>query len=399
MIFSARRCDSAGLDITYTWSDPLTPAPIQKSGDTELEEAALLFNLAALASKQSADCDRTTIEGLSEATSYQRDVCAFLAYLGEHVSPRLSPEFRTHDIGQVNVLFLEKMSLGQAQQLCFESACLSGKSASILAKLAKKSAELFGEAVSVLDVAAAAPTVPGQPKQFYPDKSWRTHAHAKTKLFAAYSEFYQAKVHNADDDNGLEVTRLREAAELLTEMQGIVKGTLTGSRLHAVMRKLQDDVQLALRKAEKDNVNVYMCRIPPYDTIPVIAGVLIVKPSAIDDLVAIGEEADDLRGLFRTIVPEVTTRTISKFTDMADQLVRKLVDSMEAVSETAQVSLRLWELPECLACVDRIPETLIPENTRTALEKVSQFSKWSSYTARDIARPVLTAPQSTSIPS
>mmetsp|Transcript_40477 Transcript_40477/g.128995 ORF Transcript_40477/g.128995 Transcript_40477/m.128995 type:complete len:303 (-) Transcript_40477:379-1287(-) len=96
----------------------------------------------------------------------------------------------------------------------------------------------------------------------------------------------------------------------------------------------------------------------------------MVKPTA-----PAGLELQPGEALFSNIVPDNSTKALSRYTDMVDQVIREESDKLQACSDDARVRLREWELPDVLYALDgqQVGGAIgVPESVKVVLEEIDQ---------------------------
>jgi programmed cell death 6-interacting protein len=63
-------------------------------------------------------------------------------------------------------------------------------------------------------------------------------------------------------------------------------------------------------------------------------------------------KAEDETSLFKSIVPDSSAKSMSKYTDMRDAKTRKLFDDVVQLSDEARLRLAEWDLPDLLQNAD-----------------------------------------------
>lgn len=129
------------------------------------------------------------------------------------------------------------------------------------------------------------------------------------------------------------------------------------------LKMLEKECMLNLSKYEKENNTVYLERVPAADNVPSIVGAQLVKATSPSFLT-------DIKGtdLFTSVVPESSTKALSKYTDMVDKVYREALDKLAQSSDDARIRLREWELPDLLIALDSGSAAGLPDNLRAELE-------------------------------
>ncbi|CAG9461626.1 unnamed protein product [Pedinophyceae sp. YPF-701] len=366
---------SALHDISFSWSESFNSKNRNDAGDLLVEKASVLFNLGAVLSKLAQEQDRSEPEGVARACQLLQEAAGTFQALREHDATRLDSP--APDLTQEALTFLERLALAQAQQCCFERAATDGKSHQLCARLALHAAELFSSATR----AAERP-----PLSSYLDVSWPAHSRCKDSMYRAYAELCMARHHREKDENTSELARLREAHRLMATARHVAsRGLSHDTKLENALLMLEEDVNAALNKAERENNTVYLARIPEHSTLPEIQPAPLVRAIQPD---LKPREAQDY---FRNIVPESATRAVSKYTDMVDRAVRDTLDALAEASDEARAKLRLWDLPDALLALrsgeeggasatslpDALREDLIRIESRGGLRMLQELQEQS----------------------
>lgn len=345
------------IPLCFTWFDAFRNTKKYEQYNIHFEKAAIMFNLGAIQSQVALAADRKTEEGLKESAKFFQESAGSYAYLRDVAclkveSPRpidLSPECAT---------MLEKLMLAQAQECVLETATLGKKSPAILARLAKQAATYYDECARLLS---------NPPLNQHFDRSWLSHATVKCQLYEAEAMAQSGAAFSASQDvDGVakEIARLRAVLSLLGTTRKEAKSA--SKELQEATALKEEAAATRLTRAEKENATVYLQRVPLNSDLPAIAPASLVKSVAPSELRPVQEA-----GMFKGVVPESSARSLSKYTDMVDALIRQQMEKLAAASDDARLRLREWELPEALHALDSSNATAsLPEALRVELESV-----------------------------
>ena len=350
------------VNLSFTWYDAFQPTKHSEQANLHFEKAAIGFNIAAAISQYALESDRRTEAGLSNAVRLFQEAAGAFAYLRDATSLKVDAP-RPIDLSPECAAMLERLMLAQAQECVLEKGIAGGKQPATLARLAKQVALFYDDTSRLLS---------SKPLSDHFDRSWQAHAAVKSLLFHLEADLQNA-AHLRDEDfiKGVanEIAQLKASKISLDSAKKEAKSASKELQENVVEKERLVSERLA--KAERENSMVYLQRIPAAADLPGVTPACLVKavtPSDID--LTVSSSSDKL---FKGVVPESTTRALSKYTDMVDSLIRKQTDALDAASDEARLKLREWELPESLLALE--PEgsvAALPDAVRLDLEKVEQ---------------------------
>ena len=112
----------------------------------------------------------------------------------------------------------------------------------------------------------------------------------------------------------------------------------------------------ALDVANKENEQIYLLRVPHSDSLPAISPASLVKgPVAAGAIRGKIEPGDDETALFAGIMPESSTKALSKYTVEADHAVREALSKLNAATDDARTLLATLDLPATLNATCEAP--------------------------------------------
>jgi len=135
------------------------------------------------------------------------------------------------------------------------------------------------------------------------------------------------------------------------------------------LKLLEGDCMSNLAKFEKQNNTVYLERVPAPDMVPAIVGAQLVKSNT-PEFLSDGKGSE----VFTSVVPESSTKALSKYTGMVDKVYREQMDRLAQSSDDARIKLRQWELPDLLVALDSGSAAGLPDNLRAELEEVAKHN-------------------------
>lgn len=320
----------------------------------------MVFNLGAVTSQQALACDRSTEPGLRESASLFQEAAGYFAALREGLCLRLERP-PPADLSPEACDMLCHLMLAQAQECIFEKAAGDGKSAALLARLARQTAIFYDECSQLLS---------SSPLSSHFDRSWAAHAAVKSALHGAEALAQAGSASGAADALGgvaQEIARLRVAKVKLAEAKREAKNASKELQESVAYKESAIDTRLA--KADRENATIYLQRIPDGGDLPAIVPVALAKPTTPGDLSAAGDKASTM---FSSVIPDTATRSLSRYSDLLDSLVRGATDKLAAASDEARLRLREWELPEALQALEPGALASIPDGLRSDLDEIER---------------------------
>lgn len=348
------------VGLTFCWQDAFRPQRRTQQTNIHFEKAAVIFNLAAAASQRALSTDRKEQGGLIDSARGFQEAAGLFKALSEGSALKLD-EPRPVDVSPECASMLEKLMLAQAQECVLEKASSDKKAAATLARIAKHAAVLYDDCHQMLS---------SKPLSDHFDRTWEAHTKVKALLHHIEAEFHNAAdLREKDDIKGVanEIAQLRESKAMISTAKREAK---------SASQELQDNVASKerqvcdrLSRAEKENANIYLQRVPQAIDLPSVIPAALVKPLPPKTL----DSTPESRSLFKGVVPEPIMKALSRYTDMVDGLIRNQVDKLESALDDVRLRLREMELPESLQYLEpRGCLTIMPESLREDLKVIEQ---------------------------
>ncbi|MEW5310155.1 MAG: hypothetical protein WDW38_001981 [Sanguina aurantia] len=253
--------------LAFTWSDAFRPRNKLSQTNIHYEKAAVLFNLGAILSQQALACDRQSTEGLTLACKGFQEAAGVFQHLRESESNKMDSPGSV-DVGAECAAMLERLMLAQAQECVYHRACLGATLPQTLARIAKQTHAMYADA----ERSFSSPLL----KDHF-DKGWASHVQLKGSVFDIESLTQSAKFLHTEQRVNVEIAVLQEAFKRLQSTKKFASAVSADAL--ASVAAIQESVQFALTKAEKDNSTVYLMRVPLFAEAPAISGALLVKAS------------------------------------------------------------------------------------------------------------------------
>ncbi|MEW5305101.1 MAG: hypothetical protein WDW36_007663 [Sanguina aurantia] len=337
--------------LAFTWSDAFRPRNKLSQTNIHYEKAAVLFNLGAILSQQALACDRQSTEGLTLACKGFQEAAGVFQHLRESESNKMDSPGSV-DVGAECAAMLERLMLAQAQECVYHRACLGATLPQTLARIAKQTHAMYADA----ERSFSSPLL----KDHF-DKGWASHVQLKGSVFDIESLTQSAKFLHTEQRVNVEIAVLQEAFKRLQSTKKFASAVSADAL--ASVAAIQESVQFALTKAEKDNSTVYLMRVPLFAEAPAISGALLVKASRPAGL-------DSGEPLFTGLVPDGCAKALSKYTDAVDSLIRAQLDKLAGATDAARIKLRECELPDTLEALEARSLTALPEAARRDIEDI-----------------------------
>ncbi|KAK9676291.1 hypothetical protein RND81_11G067000 [Saponaria officinalis] len=340
--------------LQFTWFDAFRPKNKSSQVNIHLEKAAVLFNLGAVYSQIGLGFDRTTVEGRKGAVHSFAMAAGVFAYLRDNVAVKAGGGggSATVDVSVECVGMLERLMLAQAQECCFESTIARGSTPGVCAKISRQVGIYYEEALAALSIA---------PLNQHFDKTWIAHVQLKASLFYAEACYrYSLELHEKEEI-AQEIARLNSGITALSAVKKSVKGA--PAQLLDAANKLEASLNRNLERAMKENDRVYLQRVPPASSLPPLPAFSMVKPLPVDEIFDASKE-----NMFLSLVPDSSTKALSRYTEMVDDVIRTQAEKLQQGSELARVRLREMDLPESLLSLEG--NASLPDNLKEDVEAV-----------------------------
>ncbi|KAK7269836.1 hypothetical protein RIF29_22598 [Crotalaria pallida] len=323
--------------LTFVWFDAFKPKNKSSQPNIHLEKASVLFNLGAVYSQIGLSYDRNTVDGRRQASHAFIAAAGSFAYLRENASVKASVGGSgTVDLSVECAGMLEKLMLAQAQECVFENSIAKGSTPGVCSKISRQVGLYYEEALAALTVA---------PLTQHFDKSWLAHVHLKAALFHAEACYrYGLELHEKEEI-AEEIARLRSAVNVLSEAKKNSKGA--AAQILDVISKLEVNINQNLERAVKENDRVYLMRIPSLSSLPPLPAFSMVKPMAMNEVLDASKEK-----MFASLVPDSSTKALSRYTELVDDVIRTQAEKLQQASELTRVRLKEMELPDSILALE-----------------------------------------------
>ncbi|XP_061365022.1 vacuolar-sorting protein BRO1 [Gastrolobium bilobum] len=340
-------------NVTFVWFDAFKPKQKASQQNIHLEKASVLFNLGAVYSQIGLSYDRNTVDGRRQASHAFIAAAGAFAFLRDNASVKASiGSSITIDLSVECAGMLEKLMLAQAQECVFENTIAKGSTPGVCAKISRQVGLYYEEASAALNVA---------PLSQHFDKSWIVHVQLKAALFYAEACYrYGLELHEKEDI-AEEIARLRSAVNVLTDAKKNSKGA--AAQILDAINKLEANINRNLERAVKENDRVYLMRVPSPSSLPPLPAFSMVKPMAMNDLLDASKEK-----MFVGLVPDSSTKALSRYTDMVDNIIRTQAEKLQQASELTRVRLKEMELPDSILALEG--NFTLPTNLKEDVEAV-----------------------------
>lgn len=330
------------IPIEFTWFDAFEPTRRAALCSQPFEKAAIVFNIGAIQSQIALAYERGTQLGRVESKKAFEEAAGIFAHLRDTISLKIDPEKRPVDLSPECCSMLELLFLAQAQECAWEHSVATGKSPKILCRLAAAAGEYYKEIAHALDT---------PPLKDHFNKSWMAHATVKSLIYQVEATMQSSlDLRTSDMLKGVarEIARLRAAEKLIERAKKEAKHGSDELRDNVKSKEVALAEQLTT--AEKDNNAIYLQKVPPVADLPSIEPFIAVKPASPVEMFK--KPPPQALVWFSSVIPDSSAKSLSKYTALADQLVREQNDKLANASDEARLRLREWELPEALYALD-----------------------------------------------
>ncbi|KMT14088.1 hypothetical protein BVRB_4g079130 [Beta vulgaris subsp. vulgaris] len=263
---------------------------------------------------------RGTVEGRKQAVHSFGLAAGVFAYLRDSVAVKAAAGgAATVDIGVECAGMLERLMLAQAQECVFETSIAKGSSPVVCSKISRQVGIYYEEALA-----------------------FSLELHAKEEIAE-------------------EIARLKSGIASLSDVKRSSKGA--PAQLLDAVTKLEASLNYNLERAMKENDRVYLQRVPPATSLAPLSAFSMVKPIPLDEILDASKEK-----MFLTLVPDSSTKALSKYTEMVDDVIRTQAEKLQQGSELARVRLKEMDLPDSLLALEG--NVTLPDNLREDVEAV-----------------------------
>ncbi|RRT53439.1 hypothetical protein B296_00045769 [Ensete ventricosum] len=149
----------------------------------------------------------------------------------------------------------------------------------------------------------------------------------------------------AKEEIAEEIARLRIGTSALVDAKKSAKGV--AQPLLDVVNKLETNMNHNLEKSVKENDRIYLMRIPAASSLAALPAASLVKPTPLGEVLDASKEK-----FFSNLVPDSSTKALSKYTDMVDNIIRTQLEKLQQGSEITRVKLKEMDLPDSILVLE-----------------------------------------------
>ncbi|XP_051145350.1 vacuolar-sorting protein BRO1 [Andrographis paniculata] len=324
--------------VSFTWYDAFKNKQKASQQNIHLEKAAVLFNLGATHSQMGLGFDRSAVEGRRQASHSFIAAAGAFAFLRDNEAMKASVgSSTTLDVSVECVGMLERLMLAQAQECVYENTIAKGSSPGVCAKISRQVGLFYEEALAALTVA---------PLNQHFEKGWIAHVQLKAALFYAEACYrYSLELHDKEEI-AEEIARLKSGINALSDAK---KSSPRGAaqQLLDAINKLEANLNRNLERATKENDRVYLMRVPPASSLPPLPSFSMVKPMPMNEVLDASRQK-----MFSSLVPDSSAKSLSKYTEMLDDIIRTQAEKLQQGSELARVRLKEMDLPDSILALE-----------------------------------------------
>ncbi|KAH6827801.1 Endosomal targeting BRO1-like domain-containing protein [Perilla frutescens var. hirtella] len=324
--------------VSFTWFDAFKNKQKASQQSIYLEKAAVLFNLGAVHSQIGLNYDRSAVEGRKQASHSFMAAAGAFAFLRDNVAMKAAVgSSTTLDISVDCVGMLERLMLAQAQECVYENTIAKGSSPGVCAKISRQVGLFYEEALAALTVS---------PLSHHFDKAWISHVQLKAAMFHGEACYrYSLELHGKEEI-AEEIARIKIGVNVLAEAKKTAPKGAAPQLLDAV-NKLEANLKSNLERAVKENDRVYLMRVPPASSLPPLPTFSMVKPMAMNEILDASREK-----MFASLVPDSSAKSLSRYTEMVDDIIRTQAEKLQQGSELARVRLKEMDLPDSILALE-----------------------------------------------
>lgn len=177
------------------------------------------------------------------------------------------------------------------------------------------------------------------------DKGWLAHVQLKAALFFGEACYrYGLELHEKEEI-AEEIARLRSGLSALTEAKKSSKGA--PAQILDAISKLEANLNRNLERAVKENDRVYLMRVPSPSSLAPLPAFSMVKPMAMNEVLDASKEK-----MFASLVPDSSAKSLSRYTEMVDEIIRSQAEKLQQASELTRIKLKEMELPDSILALE-----------------------------------------------
>jgi programmed cell death 6-interacting protein len=332
---------------------------LDSQNNLKFEIANILYNLAGLYSQLATTTNRLTSDGLKVAAKNFALSAGVISYLKSDIIPemRSSPP---EDMDDMTLECVMNLMLAQAQECYWQKAKADGLKDNTIAKLAAKVCDFY---LVARDFGVKSDAI---------SVEWIHHMTAKHHHFASAAQFRAACNCLDESKYGEEIARLKDSLECANE--ALKEGKWINKIVLADLQGLKSTVSEHLKRAEKDNDMIYLCKflqsgikqpidcyvapIPQKSDLAPIGRVVMAKsmiPKEVSDSSSfIGDNAEFGKPLFAKLVPFAVHNAANIYASRRDHVVNKtIIDELNGLTAQLHDELRILNLPGSVQALEK----------------------------------------------
>ncbi|XP_065886518.1 tyrosine-protein phosphatase non-receptor type 23-like isoform X2 [Dysidea avara] len=300
------------IPLEFKWKDAFTGKQYLQEG-ISMEQASVLFNLAALHSQLGAKTERNSEQEIKETCTHFQCAAGVLVYLYDNfganyckdMAPELIEMFKTLMLAQAQECYVEK-SLKYSTGLKFVT----------IAKLTAKLYEYYQFVMACLESDSCVTVVKA-------NKEWPRAIQIKTQYYLALSHYFQASVCNEQAKYGEMVVYYMAAVQVIDKIGKLPKGI--NDSLRKAITGLCDAAKKKAMEAKKQNDFVFHEKLPSMEHLEAVQGAVLAKANVFQpaDPAVIGVD------IFSRLVPMKAHERSSVYSEEKAKLLRSVVAKAE----------------------------------------------------------------------
>lgn len=333
-----------GACIGFKWYD-ISGRVSGKVYSSHFERANLIFCFAASHSQLAENCKMNSESSLQQAVKSFKVAANAFDYLASNVY--MAGPDPLMDLTPEALSAFCNVMIAQAHECVFMKAEKDNTKAALVAKLAAKASSLYDSAIGDCGLSSLKYIIP---------KEWTSVFTMKKNLYAAISEYYQAKACGDEKKYGEQVARIRHAYDLI---KAVSRSSLF-TRKHLVEQIKQDRDAMV-----KDNDFIYHESIPTQATLSAIPMVEVVKKTTLTMPLL----SPDVKDLFESLVPLPVSEALNSSKAVRASLISAEAGRLREATNTLNEVMVSLNLP---AAIQKVGVQTIPDALLTKASKIRE---------------------------
>ncbi|KAK9091373.1 hypothetical protein Sjap_024550 [Stephania japonica] len=231
---------------------------------------------------------------------------------------------------------LERLMLAQAQECFFEKVVSEGRAPGVCSKVARQVGLYYEEAYAALSAA---------PLTQHFERGWTSHVQLKAALYYAEACYRCSLELHEKEEIAEEIARLKCGITALADGKKSARGV--APQILDAANRLESNLNANLERAVKENDRVYLMRVPAASSLSSLPAFSLVKPTLMTEVLDASKEK-----LFATLVPDSSAKSLSKYTEMVDDIIRTQAEKLQQASELTRVRLKEMDLPDSILALE-----------------------------------------------